>query len=88
MQQKVNVLNFFSTCSKRAVLKINSSLTVLLFSLGFHLSSLLVKCVGDVACKSSYNKFFQKKIAIQFVHVSCNLHVTCTLCCHYIKHDI
>ena len=32
---------FFNTCSKRVFLKKNSSLTILLFSFGLHLSSLL-----------------------------------------------
>ena len=41
-------------CPKKAFLKINSSLLILLSSLGLHLSSLLVKCVKDVASKSSY----------------------------------
>ena len=52
--------------------------------LRLHLSSLLVKCVKDVACKSSHNNL-QKHYAIYFVHIQCNLHVTCTLCCHYWK---
>ena len=38
-----------------------SSLTILLSSLGLHLSSPLVKCVEDVACKSSQNNFHKKK---------------------------
>jgi hypothetical protein len=37
-----------------------SSLTILLSSLGLYLSSLLVECVEDVACKSSQNQFYKK----------------------------
>ena len=37
-----------------------SSSTILLFSLGFHLSSLLFKWVEDVACESSHNDFYKK----------------------------
>ena len=51
---------FFNICPKRAFKKKDSSLTILLFSLGLHLSSLLAKCVEDVACKSSYNNFYKK----------------------------
>ena len=40
--------------------KKKSSLTILLSSLGLHLSSLLVKCVEDVACKSSHINFYKK----------------------------
>ena len=63
----------------------NSSLTILLSSLGLHLSSLLVKCVEDVACKSSHSNFYKKNERFNFVH---DLHVTSTLCCHYIRYDI
>ena len=54
---------FFSiACSKRVVLKKkNLSLSILLSSLGLHLSSLLVKCGEDVACNSSYNNFYKKR---------------------------
>ena len=57
---------------------------ILFSSLGLPLSSLLVKCVEDVACKFSHNNFYKNR-AIYFIHVQCNLHVTCTLCCHYSK---
>ena len=86
MHQKMNVLIFFNICPKRA------NLTILLSSLGLHLSSLLVKCVKDVACKSSHNIFLSKNWAISFVHVQSNLHATCTLCytisiiCNQIHH--
>ena len=40
--------------------KKKSSIAILLSSLGFYLSSLLAKCVEDVACKSSCNNFYQK----------------------------
>ena len=58
-----------------------SRLTILLSSLRLHLSSLLVRSVKDVACKSSHNNFYKNERAIWFVHVQCNLRVTCTLCC-------
>ena len=38
-----------------------SSLTILLSSFELHLSSLLVKCLKDVDCKSSYNNFYRKQ---------------------------
>ena len=71
----------FSTCSKGQFWKekYKSSLIILLFSLGSHLSSFLVKSVEDVACKFSHNNSYKKKWNIKFVHV------TGTLCCHYIK---
>jgi hypothetical protein len=53
-------LFIFNTCPKRKKLIKNSSLTILLSSLGLHLSSLLVKCVEDVACKSFHNIFYKK----------------------------
>ena len=46
--------------------KKNSSSTILLSSLGLHLSSFLVKCVKDVACKSSHNNFYQKNEWVNF----------------------
>ena len=59
----MNVLIFYKTCSKTAFLKRKkeSSSTILLFSLQLHLSSLLVKCVKDMAYKSSHNNFYQKE---------------------------
>ena len=49
------------TCPKRATLEEKkSSLIILLSSLGLYLSSLLIKCVEDVACKSSHNNFYKK----------------------------
>ena len=63
--------DFFNTCPKRAPLKkIKSCLTILLSSLGLHLSSLLVKCVEDVACNSSHNNSYKKK---------CDLTCTCSM---------
>ena len=59
MHQKVNVLIFFNICSKRAFLEKFKFDHSLAYSWA-HLSSLLVKCVEDVACKSSYNNS-QKK---------------------------
>ena len=38
------------------------SFIIFLSSLGVHLSSLLIKCVKDVAYKSSQNNFYQKKM--------------------------
>ena len=67
--------DFFNLCLKKAVLKEkNLSLTILLSSLGLHLS-LLVKCVEDVAGKYSHNNFYQKNKNERFniVHVQCNL---------------
>ena len=48
---------------KKGILEKNSSLIILLSSLGLHLSSLLVECVEDVACSSSHNNFYQKKMS-------------------------
>ena len=77
--QKVDVLKKINICSKRAVLKKEkSSLTILLSSLGLHLSSLLVECVEDVACKSSHNNFFfllrNKGIKLYMWHVPYVVH--------------
>ena len=55
----VSIFNF-NICPKKANLKKNPSLTILLSSLGLHLSSLLVKCVEDVDCKSSHNNLYKK----------------------------
>ena len=57
--------DFFNICPKRTVWKKNkktkkTSLTILLYSLGLPLSSLLVRCVQDVACKSSHNNVYKK----------------------------
>jgi len=51
--------DFFNTCP---ILEEKiSTLTILLCSLGIYLSSLLVKCVEDVACKSSHNNFYKNE---------------------------
>ena len=55
---------FFKYMPKKGSIEKNSSLTILLSSLGLHLSSLLVKYVEVVACKSSQNNFYKKKWAI------------------------
>ena len=60
MHQKVNVLDFLIHVQKEQFWKKNQNLTILLSSFGLHLSSLLVKCVEDVACKSSHNIFYKK----------------------------
>ena len=57
---KSGCANVFWYMPKRAVVKKYSSLTILLSSLGLHLSSLL-KCVEHVACKSSHNNSYKKK---------------------------
>ena len=44
----------------------DSGLTILLSSLGLHLSSLLVECIEDVACISSHNNFYQKNERFNF----------------------
>ena len=58
---KDECVDFLNTCPKRAILKKNSSLNILLSSLGLHFSSLFVQCVEDVACKSSHNNFYKNK---------------------------
>ena len=60
MHQKVNVLFFLIHAQKGQLMKKNSSLTILLSSLGLQLSSLLVENDEDVACKSSHNIFYKK----------------------------
>jgi hypothetical protein len=42
-------------------IKKRSSLIILQSSLGLSLSSQSVKCVKDVACKSTHNNFYKKK---------------------------
>ena len=82
MHQEVNVLIFLNIGPKRGVLKNNCSLTILLSSLGVHLSSLLVKCVEDVACKSSQNNFYKKKnerFNLYMVNVIYMWHVPCVV---------
>jgi hypothetical protein len=56
MHQKVKVLNF----AQKGQFGKKLSLIILLSSLGLYFSSLLVKCVEDVACKSSNNNFYKK----------------------------
>ena len=82
MYQKVNVLIFFYACPKKANLKKkNSSLTILLSSLGLHLSLLLVRCVEDVASKSSHNNLlFNERFNLYMFNVIYMWHI-CTFCC-------
>ena len=64
---------FIIHAQKRQFWKNNSCLTILLSSLGLHLSSLLVKCVEDVACKS-FTTFSTKKnewLNLYMWHVPC-----------------
>ena len=69
---------FFNTCPRRAILISFSSLIILLSSFGLHLSSLLVKCVKDVDCKSTYNNLYK--------HERFNLDIfNVILCCYYQK---
>ena len=77
MYQKVNVLIFFMHVQKRQfyLKKKNSSLTILLSSLGLHLSSLLVRCVEDVACKSSHNNLFNERFNLYMFNVIYMWHV-------------
>ena len=57
MQQEVNVLILFKTCSKRALLKKTQVQLFSCFLLGFTCLSFIVRCVEDVACNSSHNIF-------------------------------
>jgi hypothetical protein len=57
MHQKVNVLNSFNICPKSAFLKKRVKFA---HSLDLYLSSLLVECVEDVACKSSHHNFYKR----------------------------
>jgi hypothetical protein len=52
--------NFFLIHAQKGQFWKNSSLTILLSSLGIYLSLLIVKCVKDVAYKSSHNIFYKK----------------------------
>ena len=47
---------FFKYMPKKGIFEKSSSLFILLSSFGPYLSSLLVKCVEDAACKSSHKK--------------------------------
>jgi hypothetical protein len=60
MHQKVKVLIFLIHAQKGQFWEKNSSLTILLSSLGLYLSALLVKCVKDVAHKTSHNNLHKK----------------------------
>ena len=78
--------DIFDIGPKRAVWKKklkNSSLTILLSSLVL----LLVRCVEDVGCEYSHNNFYKQNERFIFVHVQCNLHVTCTFVL-YIEHHL
>jgi hypothetical protein len=61
-----------------------SSLTILLSSLGLHLSSRFVKCVKDVACKSSHINFYK---TMSDLICTCSMYFACDmyLCCHFTK---
>ena len=70
---------FFKNMPKKGNLwKKKKSLTILLSSLGVHLSSLLVKCVEDVAYKSSYNKFYKKEEESD-LSCTCNIYLVLSL---------
>ena len=83
---------FFMHVQKRQfyLKKKNSSLTILLSSLGLHLSSLLVRCVEDVACKSSHNNLFNERFNLYMFNVIYMWHVPlrCTLriICNMLHH--
>ena len=63
MHQKNECAQFFQYMPKKGNFEIISSLTILLSSFGLHLSSILVKSVKDVACKSSHKNFYKKNWA-------------------------
>jgi hypothetical protein len=79
---------FYIYASKKAILKRKKNLTIFLSSLGFHLSSHLLKCVKDVACKSSHNNSYKKNErfnlymfdVIYMWYVPCVVHWA--LCCN------
>ena len=55
---------FFNICPTKAFLrrkKFKKKTIILLSSPGLYLSSLIVRCVEDVACKSSHNNFYKNK---------------------------
>jgi len=54
---------------------------LLLSSLGLHLSSLLVKCVEDVACESSHNNFYKtnEQFNLYMLKVIYVWHVPCVV---------
>ena len=54
MHQKMNVLIFLKYIPPKSIFEKKSTLTILL-------SSLFVKCVKDMACKSSHNNSYKKK---------------------------
>ena len=56
---KNECVDFFQYMSKKDIFKEISSLLIFLSSLMLYLSSLLVKCVKDVACKSSHKKIYK-----------------------------
>ena len=58
----------------------NLTLTILLSSLGFHLSSLIVKCVEDAACKNAHNNFTKnERFNLHMVNVIYMWHVPCVV---------
>ena len=57
---KNECVDLFWYMFEKGILGKKSSLTIFLSSLGLYLSSLLVKCVEDVACKSSHNNFYKE----------------------------
>ena len=73
---------FFKYMSKKGNFeRKKSSLLILLSSLGLYLSSLLVKCVEDVACKSSHNNFYKKneQFNLYMFNVIYMWHVSCVV---------
>ena len=80
MHQNVNVLIFFHIYPKRAFLE---KLQVWIFRclfLGLTCLHFLLNVV-KMWFANLLIIIFTKRWAIKFVHVQCNLHVTCTLCC-------
>jgi hypothetical protein len=66
---------------KKGSFENKSTLTILLSSLGLHLSSLLVNCVEDVACKSSHNNSYKKneRFNLYMFNVIYMWHVPCVI---------
>ena len=57
---KSECADLFLNMPKKGIFEKKSSLIILLSFLGLYLSSLLVKYVEDVACKSSHNNYNKK----------------------------
>ena len=60
MHRKMNVLNFLNICSKGNLGWTKNKFDQSLVFSWLHLSSLLVRCVVDVACKYSHNNFYKQ----------------------------